>query len=383
MGWNQSFKERFYHMIGREEPRQVEESGLLAKPSSTPQPMATAAPRVSTPAPVAAASTPVPSATPKAAPARAKEFSVSDLVAEYTEALLIVEGNKGSGSGFLCQLGGKTVAVTNIHVIAGNPGFKLANLKSTLIPMQAAAVAAGHDVAKMEVSGASTRFELMENLDAELKIGDGVVVLGNAEGARVVKPVEGKVVGIGPELVEVDAPFVAGNSGSPIVHKATGKVVGVATYLIQRRVDKDTGVAVETRRFGYRLDSVKTWEPLNWQRFYAQAAQVEKIEQASNDFIALFENCRKNKDVSGNYQTVSVQRAVQQFVQNAAHASGRESRAIVVRRFLDDLRFATRGDVQTFDARLAYDYFRARVEEQTRLRDAIHADLTRAIENTR
>ncbi len=34
-------------------------------------------------------------------------------------------------------------------------------------------------------------------------------------------------------LVEVDAKFVEGNSGSPIIHVKTGKVIGIATFALK------------------------------------------------------------------------------------------------------------------------------------------------------
>ena len=72
----------------------------------------------------------------------------------------------------------------------------------------------------------------MDHVDENASIDDDVVVLGNAEGGGVINTIKGKIVGVGPNLVEVDAAFVPGNSGSPIIHLKTGKVIGVATYLI-------------------------------------------------------------------------------------------------------------------------------------------------------
>jgi len=293
---------------------------------------------------------------------------------------LIVEGKNGVGSGFLCNLGGHTVAITNAHVICGNPGFKLTGLNSAVLGVTSGAAAVGHDIVKLEVGATGKSLDVMENLDAQVKMGDPVMVLGNISGGMVVKPVEGKVVGVGPSLVEVDAPFLPGNSGSPIIHKATGKVLGVATYLLERKVGHgQNAVTVETRRFGYRLDSVKAWEPIDWTRFYAQAAQVQRIEALSDDFIQLFTGSQKDGSMAGSYKTPSIQRAVQTFSQGSQLLGG-SNRSSRIMRFLDDLRFACRGDMSSFDSSNAYDYFRRRVEEQNRLRDAVYVELSRVIE---
>jgi hypothetical protein len=329
-----------------------------------------------------------PRGTAKAAPGETSK-ETAQTVSDYHDALLMVEGQTGAGSGFLCKLGGQTVAITNAHVVGGNPGFKITDLKSAVLSVAGGAVSVDHDIVKLQVASTAKCFEVMDNLDVAVKIGDSVTVLGNAEGARVVKPVEGKVVGIGPNLVEVDAPFVPGNSGSPIVHQATGKVLGVATYLIEKKVKEGgSSVVVETRRFGYRLDSVKSWEPINWQRFYAQAAQVKKIDALSDDFIQLYKDFDKKAALDTlSYQSPALQRAFETFLATLKeHEHSKISQADrqqLVLRFLGDLRSASHSDILEFDSRNAYDYFRREVQKQTQFRDSIYNDLTRAIEDRR
>ena len=313
------------------------------------------------------------------------EHTVSGYVANYNDALLRVNGKKGGGSGFICQVNGRPVAITNAHVLCSNPGFNLTSLNNVPLPVTAGAVAVGRDIVKMEVGGNANegkRFDMMENVDAQVKCGDAVAVLGYDEGGKTVKPVDGTVVGIETNLVEVDAPFESCDSGSPVIHKATGKVLGVATYLLERNGNKSAknGVPEEVHRFASRLESVKKWEPINWPLFYAQAVQVEKMELLTKDFIALSRNSGKGGNFSGSYQSMAVQRAVQFFLTESARSMGPGERATVVPRFLSDVRFASRGDIQCFDVPHAYDYFRQRVDEQIRLRDAAQADLTRAME---
>jgi len=316
------------------------------------------------------------------------EHTVSGYVANYNDALLRVNGKKGGGSGFICQVNGHPVAITNVHVLSSTPGFNLTNLNNAPFPVTAGAMAVGRDIVKMEGGGngeGGKRFDVMENVDAQVKCGDAVAVLGYDEGAKAVKPVAGTVIGIEPNLVEVDASFEACDSGSPVIHKATGKVLGVATYLPKRNAGTGakSGVPVAGRCFAARLDGVKKWEPINWPLFYTQAGQVEKMELLTQDFIALSKNSGKGGSFSGNYQSLAVQRAVQSFLTESARSMGAGERATIVPRFLTDVRFASRGDMSSFDAPHAYDYFRQKVDEQIRLRDAAQADLTRAMEANR
>jgi len=358
-------------------------TGVVPASASVPAGPATTAPVVPVPPTTQIAA---PAAAP-AAPSGAQPAAVQSgqLINDYHGALILVEGQKGVGSGFLCNLGGHTFAVTNAHVLSDNIGIKLTTLDGKVLTAGASAVAVGHDIVKLEVTGAPKAFEVMTNVDSNVKIGDAVMVLGNAEGARVVKPVEGKVVGLGPDLIEVDAPFVKGNSGSPIIHVATGKVLGVATYLLQHKVNQAQGggVTVETRRFGFRIDNVTQWEPINWQAFFAQSAQVSQIELLSEDFIKMSEDLRTvHHLVPDNYQSPALKRSMRTFLDEANHSGlSRATQNDILRRFFADLRTLTRSDILGFNNRNAYDYFKHEVQEQGRFRDELYEEFSRLMQN--
>jgi hypothetical protein len=299
-------------------------------------------------------------------------------VSAYNDALIIVTGSTGRGSGFMCELEGQPTIITNAHVAAANTSFQLTNLKGTALSVGKSAVAVGRDIVKMEPATppSATPFPVMEHVDQNANIGDAVVVLGNAEGANVVTSVEGKIVGIGPDLVEVDAPFVAGNSGSPIVHKRTGQVIGVATYLLIHNVDRNAeeGVSEKVRRFGYRLDSVKAWEPIDWPRFYAQAEALDSIKKLSQDFITLFKSSRTHQTNLANYKTPAMRRVIRTATQQGPreHRPGGVNHSYI----LGEIRILCRADVNAYNLPGTYDYFRRELEDQSSLRQAIYTALT-------
>lgn len=358
---------------------EVTDNTTGTSPVSPPSGDTSPAEAVSTPQTPGGAGTPAPEISARAA----------QLTQDYHGSFLIVEGQKGVGSGFLCSLGGTTYAITNAHVLSDNSGVKLKALNGSLLTTGSAGIAVGHDIARISVQFQSKPLEIMTGIDENVKIGDSVLIPGNAEGAGVVKAIEGKVVGIGPNLIEVDAPFVKGNSGSPIIHLPSGKVLGVATYYTERKVGEGPRgqVKVETRRFGYRLDSVTEWEPVNWQRFYAQSEQVAKIWDLSEDFIHLFNNEKSKRPLSpDDYSSPAIQRAIREFV-DATGGTGRHSSSSVadkkdaLRRFFSDLKVIARNDIGQFDSRNAYDYFRRQVEDESRLRDQVQEVLTKAVES--
>lgn len=309
----------------------------------------------------------------------------TDLMPRIRSSLVLVEGDAGAGSGFACRFENETWMITNTHVLGGNSNVRFAGLDGKPIALGDAYLAVAHDVCRIRVSGAGAAPEVMADVDAGVKIGDEILVPGNLEGAGVIKPLHGRVVGLGPNLIEVDAPFARGNSGSPIIHKATGRIIGVATYLLVRRVDGNEGgkVASEVRRFGYRLDSIKAWEPVNWSAFYAQAAQMRRIEDTGAEFQKLAADYAARNMHSAKFSNSALRRAVETY-EGRMRAGGRVMSVADLssarRQLLADLRNAARLDTAAFGTRGAYDYFRRLVSKEQALRDDICAALTKAIE---
>jgi hypothetical protein len=330
---------------------------------------------------VAGDAQPAPTGTPVPVSAQAAQ-----IVSEFSDALVIIEGKDAVGSGFICTTGnGQAFVYTNVHVAAGSGGFKLTNLKSVNVQPGPAGLAVGRDILRLETKDPAKAFALMENLDSKVKIGDEVVILGNMRGGMVVKPVEGKIQGIGPDLVEVDAPFEPGNSGSPIIHKATGQVIGIATYLTQQKVgNHQTGTTVEVRRFGYRLDNVKTWEPINWPVFFAQAAAFNKIQEVSQDLIR-FSNADSNSRIeTSSYKSPSMQRVIQNLLGHTkSHGNlGQGEQKMLVEQLLRDLRSVAKNDLVSIDPRTAYDYFRREMEDQVKFRDEVYQNISKKLDQS-
>jgi serine protease Do len=84
----------------------------------------------------------------------------------------------------------------------------------------------------------------------------------------------------------VDAPFQAGDSGSPVFDVTTRQVIGVATYhqtwlldvfgnLASTTTRNNPAVKQENRWFGYRIDSVANWESIDLTQWQRQFKRVE------------------------------------------------------------------------------------------------------------
>jgi len=206
------------------------------------------------------------------------EARAAELLHRYNSDLIFVTGKIGAASGFIAQYKNRRFFITNAHVLAGLGYLSLEPLDRSTIEVQADAslVAVGHDLITIPVNTGGDGIPTMDKVDTDVTIGDSVVVLSNSLAGGVVNTLLGKVVGIGPRIIEVTGQFESGSSGGPIIHLRSGKVIGVATYAT--RSETISGEQ-STRRFGYRLDSVTAWQRLDFKRFQYESDTLDAVHR--------------------------------------------------------------------------------------------------------
>ncbi len=349
--------------------------------SPTPEMLSKAPRRPASVADLAAVPIPVP-------PSAETQQAASELVKTNHNNLVFVSGKGGAGSGFIANLDGSNVLVTNCHVAAGISDAAFKKLDGTVIPRGSAGVATGHDIFRMALPPGGKSFEVMQGVEQNAAIGDEVVVLGNAEGSGVINTIIGKIVGIGPNLVEIDAPFVPGNSGSPIIHLKTGKVIGVATYTVTRKYDATTKEKMKDpiiRRFGFRIDSVNTWEPVNVQTFYAQAAAMERVhtltEALDNFFGDLYEN--KSRVTMSRHTHPVIKTRIAQWQEAKSHKLSASDRENADANFISFLKVACQSDITEVQRSLTYDYFQRHLADEQTTRNEMAKAFTAIIRDIR
>ena len=171
---------------------------------------------------------------------------------EVKDKLVVIVCGEKAGSGFIVRDGGRPYLFTNAHVV--QRGAVIAHrLDGTRLMLGPREEAVGRDMVRFALDESMPAFDLAAGVP---DIGDPVVVLGNSDGRGVVTEIRGKVIGVGPREIEVDAAFVIGNSGSPVLDRH-GRVIGIATYLRDCRDDADWSKANTRfngiRRFALRL----------------------------------------------------------------------------------------------------------------------------------
>jgi len=367
-------------------------------PPALAPPMIASAPQDLTPPPPPKASPPIPSlapagpmkstassapSTPSTAPADNKEEPPAFV--PQNDALVIIKGSNGSGSGFLCRQGDKAWLFSNIHVISEVRQPVITRLDGVSIAPGTAELAAGRDIARLALTQPPRHvLEATVDFDNDVHIDDDVIVLGNKGGGGVVTELKGKVVGIGPDRLEVSAEFIPGNSGSPIIHLKTGKVIGIATYLTKRYEEFSSNPQggpsgamtngkgeVVVRRYGYRIDKVPAWEPVNWAEMYAESDQMEQVSKLTEDIFDFLSALRSKKEP--NFATDTLRRPAADWLSRVREGHPSESdRRTATQGFLNSLRFMVRIDVANLDGRMRYTYFRSKLSDETKVRDQLY-----------
>jgi hypothetical protein len=234
----------------------------------------------------------------KAAAAEAERKRKADEEKKYAEqdrrfipSIVIIEGDLSVGTGFICIFGGKKVVVSNAHVLNGNSevrlrlvssGEEIQHTKIWVCPKRDVAL---YELANPEIAPALSVYDISSN---KLSNDEKIVVFGNSDGGGVATTLRGKVQGIGPDEVEVQADFVSGNSGSPIIAYDYGKVIGMATYA--RKLDVKSWATENTRfaggnvrRFGVRLDNL-SWNDFEKVDFHQYLQGLDIVKDAI-DFV--------------------------------------------------------------------------------------------------
>ncbi len=206
-----------------------------------------------------------------AAPAPQKAFSMGSI------AIINTEG--GSGSGFVVEMDGRKYLVTNQHVLDCMDSIDIKTLENVRIRPVGFEISRKLDLVRLEITNDVPALAIKQELPA---IGDTVKVYGNSAGGGVATEIEGKVLGVGPDLIEVDAEFVEGNSGCPMLNNDS-EVIGVAAYAThyqdtENLLSKNTRFQ-EIRRFGIRLNT-GDWTAVSPRLYQDQARELSDYENA-------------------------------------------------------------------------------------------------------
>ena len=190
--------------------------------------------------------------------------------------IVLIHTATGSGTGFLVKMAEKKYVMTNDHVVRDSKPPEMVLVDGTKIELGAMSVASDRDLARYEVMYDGDCFEVSDRIPNN---NDEIWIYGNSMGDDVITSLRGFVTGVGSKVIKVNAEFVGGNSGSPIVAK-DGTVVAVSSYL--RNGDegedwttRDTSFD-SVRRFGTRFSNVD-WVKVDKKNYERCCARLEQL----------------------------------------------------------------------------------------------------------
>jgi hypothetical protein len=214
------------------------------------------------------------------------------LSAEQASAVVLIKGDNAEGTGFLVKTPDGPVVMTNLHVISNNPNLHITTNTGVPVTILSYKGATDRDMAKIAIKdGAFKYLTLATDISSTVQPGDEVITPGNSEGGEVMLNTDGKVLGIGPDRVEIDNPIYHGNSGGPILHVKSGQVIGIVTEAMKvdltDALDKasfasrSSAISSSMRYFGLRLDTVPGWETYDLNRFENETAFLDQFDKRS------------------------------------------------------------------------------------------------------
>ena len=246
---------------------------------------------------VTTASAPAVSATTAASPLPATNSAPApatgeNLSEDQAHAVVVIKGDEAEGTGFLVRTADGPAVVTNLHVISANPNVKILSTTGAEIKVLSLKGASDRDLAMFMIQDDHYSYlDLATDIKDTVQAGDEVITPGNSEGGEVVLNTKGQVLGIGPQEIEFDNPIYHGNSGGPVIHTKSGKVLAVVTQA--RKVDtsdaldkasfanKNSAITGTMRYFGLRLDTVPQWEAYDWNRYLNETTFLKNFHDQS------------------------------------------------------------------------------------------------------
>jgi hypothetical protein len=275
-------------------------------------------------------------------------------------AVFLINGKsakmEANGTGFACTYKNREFVATNLHVIEGATVITARPQSGNNIALSGAIIVAEDaDICLLAIKGSFgdigiTPLELMEDVFKGAKAGDKIICLGNSLGNGVISATTGTIKAFGQPRLEIDSPVVQGNSGGPIIHQQTGKVVGLVTeaqvneekanpYVLAAKKSKDSTLT-EISYFGHRVDAVQKWKATTLADYEKAGRELDGVEEGLNrtmQFFADEDGWKEDRRLADAWRIYS------EFIEKAAAKS---TRRVEVTNYVNEFGFVVRSDLR-------------------------------------
>jgi len=241
-----------------------------------------------------------------AAKPTARANTLTNIVArDLLNSIVVVETDKSIGTGFIERSSNEVYLLSNQHILLGASNILLKTVNGNVLNYDKFFVSKRLDL---------VRFCLCSNTVNTLPptvglsysetppaMNENISVFGNSQGGGVVTELRGNVIGVGPDTIEVDANFVQGNSGSPIINSEK-QFVGIATYVEKFAPTNwvTSGTRFEkVRRFGLRLENAN-WIEIPLRKYLSETYYLDDSMTVLNSFAHFIASSIEGGSGDGN-----------------------------------------------------------------------------------
>jgi S1-C subfamily serine protease len=174
--------------------------------------------------------------------------SLAALYQGVRDSVVLIQGDTSSGtvqgSGFVYTFSGRTVVLTNYHVVEGTTGLSVTFSDGNGYSATVLGTDPYSDLAVLSVNALSSEFKPVNIVSSStLGVGESVIAIGNPYGL-VGSLTTGVVSALGrtitedtaggfaiADIIQTSTPINPGNSGGPLLN-AAGNVVGITTAIV-------------------------------------------------------------------------------------------------------------------------------------------------------
>jgi len=312
----------------------------------------------------------------------------SKMSEDQARAVVLIKGDNAEGTGFMIKTPNGPAVITNIHVIANNPNLKITTNTGALVTVLSEKGACDRDLAMLSIQDDGYNYlQFSPDISKNVQPGDEVITPGNSQGGEVMLNTGGKVLGIGPVRIEFDNPIYHGNSGGPVFHPKSGKVLGVVTEAMKVNTSDDldkasfasrnSAISGSMRYFGLRLDTVAAWIPIDSRRFQIETTFLDEFHEQSRRLDAYLNHGENDRDEAAKlyHSDAKIMKANDNY---AGHSTGSDTAQHIdlIRSLVFDLQCVADIDMdQIRDKNNFYKFDQDRAQDEYDYRTALKKEL--------
>ncbi|MGA3059811.1 MAG: trypsin-like peptidase domain-containing protein [Candidatus Bathyarchaeia archaeon] len=240
--------------------------------------------------------------------------SLTALYESVGSSIVLIEGDISGGiqqgSGFVYSFSGRTVVLTNYHVVKGTTGLSVTFSDGNGYSATVLGTDPYSDLAVLSVKAPASEFKPLDIVSSStLVVGESVIAIGNpyglvgslttgvvsAQGRTITEPETAGGYAIA-NIIQTSTPINPGNSGGPLLN-AAGNVVGITTAIVSN--SQGLGFAIPSDTILREINDLITTGSYNGHSYLGVEEEDMSYSLAQQTNAKVTYGCRIEAVVSG------------------------------------------------------------------------------------